>query len=141
MKSLRRRASLTVDRGARYLKFVILAGLLALFLVTDDTVWSSFSPLQHFFGWQMDSWVLLLSATVLIASVFYFRFWCRYLCPAGAFLALFNKLSLLRRWAPRPVPARCDLGVSHPQDVDCIRCHRCLFPDRSASEAESCVSP
>jgi spermidine synthase len=137
VKGLRRRVSPAVDQAARYVKFVLLAGLLVLFLVTDDTVWFSFSPLQHFFGWQMDSWVLMLSVTVLVASVFYFRFWCRYLCPAGAFLALFNKLSLLRRLAPRPIPAACDLGVRYPQDVDCIRCHRCLFQGHPASEADS----
>ena len=131
-----RTASPPVDRGARYLKFVLLAVLLGLCLVTDDTVWFSFSPLQHFFGWQMDAWVMLLCVTVLFASVFYFRFWCRYLCPAGAFLALFNKVSLLRRWAPQTIPARCDLGVGYPQDVDCIRCHRCLFSDHSGSEVK-----
>ena len=47
---------------------------------------------------KMAYWILALSGIVLFASLFYFRFWCRYLCPAGAFLALFNKLRLLRRW-------------------------------------------
>ena len=59
--------------------------------------------------------------------VVYFRFWCRYLCPAGAFLALFNRIALLRKWAPLPIPGKCDLGVTFADDVDCIRCHRCLY--------------
>ncbi|MBI5570977.1 MAG: fused MFS/spermidine synthase [Desulfomonile tiedjei] len=125
--SVRRRASAQVERVGRYTKFVLLGVLMCLFLVTDDAIWFSFSPLQHFFGWKMDFWVLALAAACLFASTVYFRFWCRYLCPAGAFLALFNKVSLLKKVAPRPIPSRCDLGVAFPEDVDCIKCHRCLF--------------
>jgi spermidine synthase len=128
--ALRKRASPRVERAGRYVKFVLLAVLLSLFLVTDDLVWFSFSPLLHFFKFDMGRWVLALSVTVLVASIFHFRFWCRYLCPAGAFLALFNKIGLLRRYAPRPVPARCDLGVTSSHDLDCIHCHRCLFEAR-----------
>jgi polyferredoxin len=134
LKALRRRASPDIEQAGRYLKFVVLAVLLCLFLLTDDIVWFSFSPLQHFFRGEMGWWVLALSMLVLAASLFYFRFWCRYLCPAGAFLALFNKLSLLRRWSPRPAPSRCDLGVTLATDVDCIRCHRCLFEDAAAAK-------
>jgi len=134
VRRLRLQASRSLDRAGRYVKYVALAVLLCLFLVTNDSVWFSFSPLQHFFGSytmnfflaRLDVWVLALCVAVLAASVVYFRFWCRYLCPAGAFLALANKITLLRKRSPKPVPGRCDLGVSHSKDVDCIRCHRCL---------------
>ncbi len=131
-QALRQRASAQLETAGRYAKFLILALLLCLFLLTDDVVWFSFSPLQHVFRTHMDAWVLGLTVTVLTASLFYFRFWCRYLCPAGAFLALFNKVRLLRRHAPKTLPARCDLGVTFQGDVDCIRCHRCMYDaDRS----------
>lgn len=133
MIGLRTRVSPAVEQPARYLKFVVLALVISLFLVTDDRVWFSFSPLQQFFSGHMEAWVLGISCVVLITSAFYFRFWCRYLCPAGAFLALFNKVSLMRAIAPTPVPGRCDLGVSFTGDVDCIKCHRCLFRDESES--------
>lgn len=131
---LRQRASLSVERPARYLKFAVLAVLMCLFLITDDTAWFSFSPLQHFFGdhgsrflsGRLDWRVWALCALVLAASVFYFRFWCRYLCPAGAFFALFNKVRLMRKRSPVTIPGRCDLGATSRRDVDCIRCHRCL---------------
>ncbi|MFZ5864811.1 MAG: fused MFS/spermidine synthase [Thermodesulfobacteriota bacterium] len=129
-KALRRRASADAERKGRYLKFALLAAILSVFLVTGDTIWFTFSPLQHFFKGDMDAWVLGLCLVALITSLFYFRFWCRYLCPAGAFLALFNKVRLFRRWAPTPHPADCDLGVSFPGDIDCIRCNRCLFKAR-----------
>jgi predicted membrane-bound spermidine synthase len=129
VRQLRRRASYQLERVARYAKFVILALLLSLALVTNDTVWFYFSPLQHFFRLTMDYWIWTLALVCLAASVVYFRFWCRYLCPAGAFLAIFNKINLFRKWAPRPIPSRCDLGVSFPDDLDCIRCLRCRFRD------------
>jgi len=136
VKRLRQRASPPVEQAGRYVKFVVLALLLSLALVTDDTVWFYFSPLQHFFRLSMDNWVWALALVSLAASMVYFRFWCRYLCPAGAFFAIFNKISLLRKWSPRPIPSRCDLGVSFPEDVDCIRCHRCLFKDDTSVEQE-----
>lgn len=134
-RPLRQRASRELETVGRYVKFGLLAVLLCLFLFTNDTVWFSFSPLQHFFRRHMGTCILALSATALVASIFYFRFWCRYLCPAGAFLALFNKITIFRRYSPRIVPSRCDLGVSFPGDVDCIRCHRCLF--RSSSKRDT----
>ena len=139
VRRLRLRISPGLENAGRYVKYVVLAVLLCLFLLTDDSVWFTFSPLQHFFGsygmdfffGRLDTWILALCIAALGASVIYFRFWCRYLCPAGAFLALANKITLLRKRSPKPIPGRCDLGVSHPKDVDCIRCHRCLHRDAS----------
>ncbi|MDQ7785085.1 MAG: fused MFS/spermidine synthase [Desulfomonilaceae bacterium] len=134
VKRWRLRASQDLETTGRYIKYVVLAVLLCLFLITNDSVWFGFSPLQHFFGnhsmnfflGRLDVWILALCVAVLIASTVYFRFWCRYLCPAGACLALTNKIALLRQFSPRPVPGLCDLGVRRTNDVDCIRCLRCL---------------
>ncbi|MFH0825174.1 MAG: 4Fe-4S binding protein, partial [Pseudomonadota bacterium] len=123
------RARPSLERPARYLKFVLLAVLLSLFMITGDSEWFIYSPLQHFFRVGVEWRLLAPGIVALIAAVFYFRFWCRFLCPAGAFLALFNRVRLLRRWAPNTVPARCDLGVSSEHDIDCIRCGRCTFVD------------
>ena len=49
---------------------------------------------------------LLGYAIGLLLSLFYARFWCRNLCPAGAFLSLLNGVRLLRRFVP-PVGAGC----------------------------------
>ncbi len=136
VRRLQRRASYPLERVGRYVKFLMLALLLSLALVTNDTVWFYFSPLQHFFRLTMDYWVWALALVCLAASTVYFRFWCRYLCPAGAFLAIFNKISLFRKWAPRPIPSRCDLGVSFPDDLDCIRCLRCRFRDNDNANQE-----
>ena len=67
-----------------------------------------------------------LIGVTLVGALFYVRFWCRYFCPFGAFLALSNKLALWHRLAPRRRFEHCDLGVRDEFDIDCIRCSRCL---------------
>jgi polyferredoxin len=82
--------------------------------------------MQQLFGGRIGGWMLVLGLAVLLGSLVYVRFWCRYFCPLGAFLALGNKLALLSRFAPRRRLEHCDLGVRHAYDLDCIRCGRCL---------------
>jgi polyferredoxin len=82
--------------------------------------------MQYAFGDFWPTWILVIAGLVLIGALFYYRFWCRYLCPMGALLALGNKFALLQRWAPRRRFKHCDLGVREDFDVDCIRCNRCL---------------
>jgi NosR/NirI family transcriptional regulator, nitrous oxide reductase regulator len=115
-----------LEQKARYLKFVLLAGMLVAVWLSGDAGWAGFDPMQQLFGSELAGWTLLLAAIVLLASLFYVRFWCRYFCPLGAFLALTNKLALLQSLAPKRRFEHCDLGVRAEFDVDCIRCNRCL---------------
>ena len=71
-------------------------------------------------------WLAWLVGASLVGALFYYRFWCRYLCPAGAVLALGNKLALLRRGSPRRDFRRCDLAARAEFDINCLRCHRCV---------------
>ncbi|MEE8425550.1 MAG: 4Fe-4S binding protein [Elusimicrobiota bacterium] len=116
-----------LSRGMRYVKFVILPAALGLYWITERTAWITFNPMQHAFSLKFGTLMAILIATVLGSSLFYFRFWCRYFCPTGALLALFNKLALWRRGAPRRMFSLCDLGVGGEFDVDCIECRRCTF--------------
>ena len=76
-------------------------------------------------------WALI--AAVLLLSVFYFRFWCRYLCPVGAFLSLGNRIALLLPLARPKDYRRCDLGVQGKLDLDCLHCHRCVTRAKEGS--------
>ncbi len=115
-----------LDTRLRFIKFLLLALLLIGVWSTGDTSLAMFNPMQHAFGSRWQGWMLGIIGVVLIGALFYFRFWCRYLCPFGAFLALSNKLALLNRFAPRRRFEHCDLGVKEEFDIDCIRCSRCL---------------
>jgi spermidine synthase len=119
-----------VDRAVRYIKYLLLAAMLMAVWLTGNTLWAAFDPMQQLFGsglWvRLGGWMPVLAAAVLLGSVVYVRFWCRYFCPLGAFLALGNKVALLAPLAPRRRFEHCDLGVQHEYDLDCIRCGRCL---------------
>ncbi len=115
-----------LETRIRYVKFVLLASMLLAVWISEDTQWASFNPMQHFFGGQFAGWIGMLTLISLAGALFYYRFWCRYFCPFGAFLALSNKLALLKRFSPQRKFEHCDLGVRDEYDVDCIHCHRCI---------------
>ena len=123
---LRRYVYRPLDQRLRFLKFLLLGLMLVAVLLYEEPFWASFNPMQHAFGKHLGGWVLLVLGVSLGGALFYVRFWCRYFCPFGAFLALSNKIALLQRLAPQRRFEHCDLGVRDEFDMDCIRCNRCL---------------
>jgi len=114
-----------VWRYTRWVKYGLLLLVVVLFALTRDPVVLSADPLVTFFSGARDWTVLGIGLGVIALSALYPRFWCRNLCPAGAFLSLLNRLRLLRKLSPPVFPARCDMGVIHARELDCLRCDRC----------------
>lgn len=114
-----------VWRYMRWVKYGLLCLLAVLFALTRDFTLFGVDPLVTFWGQGRGGTALYLALAVLALSFFFPRFWCRNLCPAGAFLALFKKVRVFRRLSPSTFPARCDLGVRNTEELDCIHCDRC----------------
>ncbi len=123
---LRRYARRPLETRLRFLKFLLLALLLPAVWWSGNSLWATFNPMQQAFDLPWQGWAAVLVILALLGSLFFVRFWCRYLCPMGAFLALGNKLALLQHLAPKRRFDHCDLGVRDEFDIDCIRCNRCL---------------
>ena len=77
-------------------------------------------------------WRLFWLAAVLLASIFVFRPFCRFICPLGAFYSLFNKYALFgikinthRCTGCRACVKACKLDVKAVNDRECIRCGDC----------------
>jgi hypothetical protein len=126
---------------ARFVKFIVLFVLIVgyfLFrnhdVLTPDPLIKVFS-LRHF-----NELLLLIVVVALVGSIFYSRFWCRYLCPAGAFLSLFNKIAILPRYMPEKRYASCEYGLSYNDKLDCIFCDKCRFEKKPASEPAMSLS-
>ena len=80
---------------------------------------------------------VIYAATLLVAGLFIERFFCRYLCPLGAALAIPGKISTfewLRRWPECGSPCQrcakeCPVQAIHPEGYinvnECIYCMHC----------------
>ncbi len=112
-------------RYARFVKYLLLLLFVILFSLTGDRSVLEADPLMTVFGKLRGPGIIILSVAILVASFFYRRFWCRNLCPVGAFCSLIGSAHLLRRFMPSPKPSACDLGVQSARDLDCIHCDRC----------------
>ncbi len=81
-------------------------------------------------------WKFALMALVLLSSVYIHRPFCKYLCPLGAFYALFQKVSVLRLKLDGEKCVSCGkcekicpMGVTvtrDPNSAECIRCGACV---------------
>jgi len=112
-----------VWRFARLAKYLILFILVMVLAGSLDPALASVDPLVSVFSHPATH--LALVAGVLALSVVYRRFWCRNLCPAGAFLALLNGPRLLRRFLPAVAYRECLFGITGKRDLDCLCCDRC----------------
>lgn len=81
---------------------------------------------------------LSVLALVIIVSLFEQRPWCKYLCPYGAFLGLFNKIKVFRivrkrstcigcRKCSRQCPMKIDVHEAEEvRELRCISCMECV---------------
>jgi len=126
---------------ARFVKYGILLVVIIVFFSSRNRTTLAADPLISIFNlkfWQSSILepLLLIMAIALIGSVFYTRFWCRYLCPVGAFLSLFNKVVILKRYVPVKKFGRCEFGLSGKDQMDCIYCDRCRYQAKAAVKRE-----
>ncbi len=147
-----------IDKPLRYLKYVILVVfviLLPIFLTNAFGVGAPYfcklicpagtleggiplismnEGLRSQLGWLFN-WKLFLLIAIITASVFIYRPFCKYICPLGAFYALFNKYSFYQlsidknacvncKACVRACPMEVDV-LKNPNSPECIRCGKC----------------
>ena len=106
----------------------VLEGALPLALVNSGIR----AALGKLFTWKL---CILLAVTAL--SILFYRPFCKWLCPLGAFYALFNKVSLLQMKVDANACISCgkcaracgmDVDVTKtPDHAECIRCGKCVL--------------
>jgi polyferredoxin len=133
-------------RKARFVKYAVLLVLVAVFFLSRNRTSLAADPLISVFNFQLStsdlrSAMLLIAAAALIGSLFYTRFWCRYLCPAGAFLSLLNNVAILKRYLPTKKFGRCEFGLTAKDQTDCIYCDRCRYQAKAAVRKERLLGP
>ena len=114
-----------------FCKYICPAGILEGGIplsLADETIRASL-------GWLF-TWKSCILLGLIVLSVFFYRPFCKWLCPLGAFYALFNKVSLYRFRIDRDKCTSCgacakvckmDVEVyKTPNHTECIRCGDCL---------------
>lgn len=106
----------------------VLEGAIPLALVNSGIR----AALGKLFTWKL---CILLAVTAL--SILFYRPFCKWLCPLGAFYALFNKVSLLQMKVDVNACISCgkcaracgmDVDVTKtPDHAECIRCGKCVL--------------
>ncbi len=113
-----------------FCKYLCPSGTLfgALPLSMDEMIAQNMKGL---FGWKFSILVVLL-----LLSLFYYRPFCKYLCPLGAVYGFFHKFSLFRLSVEEEkcvscgkCEAKCKMGIAPnrtPDSMECIRCGECV---------------
>jgi len=121
-------------RKARFIKYIVLFVLVIVFFLSRNRTTLVADPLIKIFNFRSSIYDFqtvhyggLIVVLALIGSVFYGRFWCRYLCPVGAFLSLLNNLTLLKRFLPAKKFGRCEFGLTAKDNMDCLYCDKCRY--------------
>ncbi len=130
-----------VEERAAHVKYALLAGTVAYFLLTRDmSVYRYVEPFWMFSGnGTIGMWIGL--GVLLVATVFVRNLYCRFVCPVGAFLGLLSNLTVFRikRWGEcntcKICEKTCEWGaIRGPKIVksECVRCDDCerLYMDQ-----------
>lgn len=147
-----------IDKPLRYLKYVILVVFVMLLPVVATNQFGIAPP--YFCKYicpagtlgggipltLMDSrlrgltgaifnWKVFVLVLVIVGSVFISRFFCRYLCPLGAFYSLFNRFALYQMSLDKAKCVNCKkceqvcpMVVEVTKNInspECIRCGKC----------------
>lgn len=113
-----------------FCKYICPAGTLegGVGLLANKINASYFSMLGPLFTWKF-----LLMVSFLVACVFVFRLFCRFICPLGAIYGFFNRFSFFGVKVQESACTNCNLCVAHckmdikkPGDHECISCGECI---------------
>ena len=85
---------------------------------------------------KLFTWKFSILLSVIALSVLFYRPFCKWLCPLGAFYALFNRVSLFQMKVDKNKCVSCgkcarackmDVDVTKtPNHTECIRCGMCI---------------
>jgi predicted membrane-bound spermidine synthase/Na+-translocating ferredoxin:NAD+ oxidoreductase RnfG subunit len=123
-------------RKAGFVKYVVLFVLVMVFFVSRNRTTLAADPLIAVFSGSPILYTAgagLIIVIALTGSIFYTRFWCRYLCPVGAFLSLLNNVIVLKRFLPAKRFGRCEFGLTPKDHTDCLYCDRCRYSVKDLS--------
>lgn len=99
----------------------------AVFLLVPKSNAGLYGMLGGLFTWKFALLILFI-----VASIFIFRFFCRFFCPLGALYGLFNKLAIIGVKVDKSKCTHCNacvnfckMDIKEVGDHECIQCGEC----------------
>ncbi len=129
-----------IDKPLRYLRYIILMLVVVNTAISGKLLFSNFDPYFALFNiWssEVTRLSLLVLGLTLIGSLFVERPWCKYLCPYGALLGIFNFFRIVKlkrnektcincKKCDQVCPMNIDISTSKTiTDHQCISCLLC----------------
>ena len=130
-----------VDQKLKYLRYIMLVLTVILTASSGVMILEKINPYHAFLGLFKGSISLvgfIILTLILLVSLFIQRPWCRYICPYGAFLGLFNKFKVFRMVRNdnscincKKCNKNCPMGIDitskeEVRDLSCISCLECV---------------
>ena len=129
-----------LDRILRYLRYAVLAMVIYQTAITAKLVFESVDPyyaLFNFFTNEVAISAYIALGIIVVLSLFVERPWCKYFCPYGAVLGLFNLVRIFKirrnkdtcigcKLCDKACPMNIEVSkVSTVYNHQCISCHQC----------------
>lgn len=136
-----------IDKPLRYLKYVVLIITLYFAFKTSGLwidpydPWAAYGHISEGISTLIEEYLIgfIILIIILIGSLLYDRFFCKYLCPMGAFYGLISKISPTKITRNEDTCINCGLcskncpvniKVSELKEVtssECINCQKCIL--------------
>ena len=132
------------DKYLRYLKYLVLAVVLIATWNLGTLVIRPYDPWPVFHHLYSEDLVeefpfgIVVLAVTIIGSFLYDRFFCKYLCPMGAFLGIVGKIGFFRikrntdscincKLCTKTCPVNIDVAASDEvKSAECLSCNECV---------------
>jgi ferredoxin len=134
-----------IDNPLRYTKYLVLAVVLFFTWKTGELIIRPYDPFAAYAHlaaglqsvWEEFAVGLIILVVSLIASMFYDRVFCKYLCPLGAFLGILTKTGIYRikrdnntctdcRICDKACPVNLNVSnvkaITSPECINCLEC-------------------
>jgi len=129
-----------LDSYLRYLRYAVLIGVLYVTATTAKLFFADYDPyfaLFNFWTGEVAVSALIILGVIIAASLFVERPFCKYACPYGAVLGIFNLFRIFKikrnvatcidcKACDRACPMNIDVSESGTvRDHQCISCLKC----------------
>lgn len=130
-----------LDCSLKYLRYVMLLGAIILTASSGVMILEKINPYHAFLGMFTKNFSIVgffIFCLIIVLSIFIYRPWCKYLCPYGALLGIFNKFKVFRvvredntciecKRCSRECPVGIDIhSRKEVRSLSCISCLECV---------------